>query len=70
MNWLDLGVMRSKVVGLIMYSKIACDRIIIRTDGRITIKLEDLYVPCWANELIRFVGHEVKDQKVIHVYEK
>ena len=31
---------RSKVTGLIMYAKIACDCIIIRTDGWITIKLK------------------------------
>ena len=30
---------RSKVTGLIMYAKIACDHIIIRTDGQITMKL-------------------------------
>ena len=27
-------------MGLIIYAKIACDRIIIRTNGRITIKLK------------------------------
>ena len=41
MNWLDFGVMRSrsKVMRLIMYAKIACDRIIIRTDWWIPAKL-------------------------------
>ena len=32
MNWLDFGVTRSKVTGLIMYAKIACECILIRTD--------------------------------------
>ena len=41
MNWLDFGVMRSrsKVMRLIMYAKIAFDRIIIRTDWWIPAKL-------------------------------
>ena len=37
---LDFGVMRSKVMGLIKSAKIACDRIIIRTDKQIIIKLK------------------------------
>ena len=32
MKLLDFGVTRSKVTGLIMYAKIACDRVISRTD--------------------------------------
>ena len=41
MNWLNLGVIRSrsKVMRLIMHAKIACDRIIIRTDWWIPPKL-------------------------------
>ena len=62
---------RSKVMGVIMYAKIICDRIIIRADGWINIKLKTcMYLAELANELSRFWGHEVKDQRVIHVYEK
>ena len=43
-QWTDstwgLWGQRSKVMGLIMYAKIACDRIVIRTDRQITIKLK------------------------------
>ena len=49
-NWLDFEV---KCVGLIMYAKIACDHIIIRTDYH---EFQDMYVPCWGSELIRFWG--------------
>ena len=35
---IDFGVTMSKVTGLIMYAKIACDHI-IKTDGQITMKL-------------------------------
>ena len=39
MNWIDFGVTRSKVTGLIRYSKTACDRVIWRTDWWIPAKL-------------------------------
>ena len=39
MNWLDFGVTRSMVKGLIMYAKTARDRVISRTDWWIPAKL-------------------------------
>lgn len=52
-----------------MQAKIACEHIIIRIEGWITINLRTC-MSCKANEEIRFAGHEVKDQRVVHVYEK
>ena len=39
MNWLEFGVTRSKVTGLIIYAKTARDRVISRTDWWIPAKL-------------------------------
>ena len=57
MRFRDHEVKDQRSWGSCMQKK-ACDRIVIRSDGLITIK--SIYVSRRANELIRFWDHEVK----------
>ena len=53
MNRVDFGAIRSKVMRLILHAKVVYERIVIRTDGWITVRLGTC-ISCKANELIRF----------------
>ena len=54
---------RSKVTGLIMYAKIAHDRVNLKHLLLDSCQTWSMYVSSRANELIRFWGHEVKCQR-------
>ena len=62
-NWLDFGLTRSKVKGHIMYAKMLVN-VFSRTHCWIPPNLGHICtVPCRANELIRFWGHEIQGQR-------